>query len=77
MARSLADAQTELDLAYAARTRILTTGAQSVAVDGNAVTYASLSSLNDTIRKLEAEVDRLTAATSSGPPYDFRLPRFS
>jgi hypothetical protein len=68
--RSLADAQTELTAAYAARARILTTG-QNVAVDGQSLSQANLATVNETIRLLEAEVERLTAE-SSGTPAPFR-----
>ena len=68
--RSLGDAQTELAVAYAARASILANG-QNVAVDGQSVSWANLATINETIKILEAEVERLTAE-DTGTPAPFR-----
>jgi len=74
--RSLGDAQAELTAAYAARRRILDNG-QNVAIDGTSLTQATLSTLNDTIKTLEAEVERLTGeATGVAAPFRYFLSSF-
>ncbi len=71
--RTLAEAQAELAIAYATRARILST-AQNTAVDGMAVSQASLATVNETIKLLENEVERLTteAAGAAGGSSPFR-----
>lgn len=75
-ARTLAEAQTELTAAYAARATVLA-GGQSVAVDGQAVTFANLATLNELIDGLVAEVEGLTAAQSgSYQPFAYSVGGF-
>jgi hypothetical protein len=75
--RTLAAAQAELAKAYAARARILDNG-QNVAVDGMSSSQANLAALNDTIRLLENECERLTADEAGTPaPFRFALANFN
>jgi hypothetical protein len=75
--RTLAAAQAELAIAYAARTKVMQTG-QSVAVDGQAVTLAHLGALNDTIALLEREVESLTVQDAgSYSPFRYTLASFT
>lgn len=75
--RTLAAAQAELMKAYAARARILDNG-QTVAVDGMSSSQATLTAINDTIRLLENECERLTADEAGvAAPVRFALASFN
>ena len=62
MPRSVSAIQADLDVWYAARTAV--SRGQSYTVDGQAVTRASLSEINTTIRGLESELSAANGVVS-------------
>ena len=74
MARTLADAQADLDL-WIACERSIASGAQSYTIGGRSLTRASLAEVHRIRLGYQREVDTLTAGRSAGPRVRGVIPR--